>query len=1347
MARDPDLLVHRTWLGYVQKVGLVVSAPALVAAQSYPDAGAVIAKQRALLALDLTRRWDDDEAAVLPSLPAFLQSVLGWDPAIDLAGSPGGPELPAALDVALPEHGEVLSPSYAVPDPDAPSSWLMLVREEPAGTDLDRPLDFPPGDRRWNGSPEARFERLLRDNEIPIGLLFNGTSLRLVNAPRGESSGHLTFAFKAMCEVGGRPLLAGLVMLLDAQSVFQGKKQQRLPTILRESRRYQSEVSTALAEQLLGALGELVRGFQAADEASGGRLLADVLRADRARVYGGLLTTLMRLVFILYAEDRGLLPASPVYVSGYSVTGLFERLRADDGRIHDAMGQRYGAWAQLLTLFRVLHDGASHGGLRVPARSGRLFDPDAYPFLEGRPHDTLRSENERLEPPKIADGVIFRVLDKLLYLDGERLSYRALDVEDIGSVYEGMMGYALEVAVGPSLAVRPHHVVVDLGELLGKKPDERVKTLADVKCKLPKAQADAVKKARVVPELVVALAKQTSPRMPDVLPAGALYLQPSEERRRSGSHYTPRSLTEPIVRTTLDPILAALVSSAPPSPPPVSSPPRKLRASRPPAAAPGPRPEQLLGLKVADPAMGSGAFLVEVCRYLADALVRAWQEYGGMPETPPDEDPLLHARRLVAQRCLYGVDKNPFAVDLAKLSLWLFTLAKDHPFTFIDHALRHGDSLVGLSREQIASFTWDLSQAQVSTFRPVVMKAIEKAEGLRAALHAMGDSDDTREKQRLLREADVALVDVRLLGDLVVAAFFEGDNDKVRKRGLVKYADKARLVLDKTGDREELEAVLAELRRGERGVPAFHWAVEFPEVFSRGAAGFDAFVGNPPFMAGRSISGAFSKAYLSYLGVSTEAAGGQADLVAYFFRHSFDRTRWGGKLGMIATNTIAQGDTRASGLHWICTHDGVVFNATRRFKWPGGAAVTVSVVHMAKGSVAPPCCLDGRSVDRITAFLFDRGGHDDPVRMYANEGKSFKGSMIYGPGFTFDDKHPEATPIGEMRRLIARDPTNGNRIFPYLGGEEMLEEPAHRHRRYVIGFGGMDEAEARGWPDLMAIVEAKVRPERERLSDNPDGRRRKRCWWQWGRDTPALARAAANLPRLLMHAYPSTFLAFAFVPTSTVVGAPHCVFALPGYSSFAVLQSRPHECWARTFASSQEDRFRYTPSDCFETFPFPAPFDPTKDPVIEAHRAALEVAGKAYYDYRAALMVRNNQGLTTTYNRFHDPEENDLEIQELRTLHTAMDKAVLSAYGWTDIPTDCKFLLDYEEEADDDEEAGGKRRKKKPWRYRWPDEVRDEVLARLIDLNQQRAAEERRLGVAPRQAKKRDEDEEEAGDA
>ena len=226
-------------------------------------------------------------------------------------------------------------------------------------------------------------------------------------------------------------------------------------------------------------------------------------------------------------------------------------------------------------------------------------------------------------------------------------------------------------------------------------------------------------------------------------------------------------------------------------------------------------------------------------------------------------------------------------------------------------------------------------------------------------------------------------------------------------------------------------------------------------------------------------------------------------------------------------------------------------------------------------------------------------------------------------------------------------------------------------------------------------------------------------WWQFIRTRPELHTAIAGLERVLFHGFTCQHLQFAFLPKGVVYAGPHNLFALFAYAAFCTLQSRPHELWARFFASSLKDDLRYTPSDCFETFTFPNGWE---------NNPALEATGKAYYEFRANLMVRNDEGLTTTYNRFHDPYDDDLDISKLRELHAAMDRAVLDAYGWTDIPTDCEFLLDYEI----DEETWGN--KKKPYRDRWPDDVRDEVLARLLELNAERAAEETRASHGQRRS-------------
>ena len=442
---------------------------------------------------------------------------------------------------------------------------------------------------------------------------------------------------------------------------------------------------------------------------------------------------------------------------------------------------------------------------------------------------------------------------------------------------------------------------------------------------------------------------------------------------------------------------------------------------------------------------------------------------------------------------------------------------------------------------------------------------------------------------------------------------------------------------------------------------------------------------------------------------------GNADLVAHFYRRAFNLVRDDGTFGLIATNTIAQGDTRSSGLRWICEHGGEIYRATKRVQWPGEAAVIVSVLHVANSAFRGRKVLDGVNVDNITAFLFHQGGHADPVRLAANAGKSFVGSYVLGMGFTFDDtdKRSVASPLAEARRLIDLEPHNREVIVPYIGGEEVNGSPTHAHHRYVINFGERSEAECRSrWPMLMAIVEDRVRPERE-AKNHSIARQR---WWQFFGLRPELYSAIDGLRRVLFHANLGSHVQFTFLPVGIIYAMHHNVFSMETYSSFCTLQSRTHEIWARFFGSSMKDDLRYTPSDCFETFPFPEGWETD---------GALEAAGRSYFEYRAALMVEQKEGMTKTYNRFHDIYETNPQIIELRKLHAAMDRAVLDGYGWTDIPIDCDFLLDYEI----DEATWG--RKKKRYRYRWPDAVRDEVLARLLALNAERAAAEAPAGRTP----------------
>ena len=856
------------------------------------------------------------------------------------------------------------------------------------------------------------------------------------------------------------------------------------------------------------------------------------------------------------------------------------------------------------------------------------------------------------------------------------------------------MGFRLETATGRSVAIKPAKKLgapntIDLDALLAQPNARRGRWLQERADRtITDRVAKGLREAETVDDLHAALDRVLDKdATPDIAPHGALVLQPNEERRRSGSHYTPRELTEPIVRHTLEPLLD------------------RLRGED----GRAPTPEQILDLKICDPAMGSGAFLVETCRQLADALIDAWGAHGTMPAIPPDEDEVIYARRLIAQKCLYGIDRNPMAVDLAKVSLWLSTLARDHPLTFVDHAFRHGDSLVGLTRRQIEALNWKGGQPILAGFG--VREAVEAASDLRRQIREADDTVDERRLQNLWREAQDAVGEVRLFGDLVLAAFFEGAKPKERESRRSAYQE---AIL--TGEAWRHAVEMEERRNSEQPFTPFHWEIEFPEVFERDNHGFDGFVGNPPFAGKNTVAAGNVIGYPIWLKEMHEESHGNADLVAHFYRRAFNLVRDGGTFGLIATNTIAQGDTRSSGLRWICEHGGEIYRATKRVQWPGEAAVIVSVLHIGKGAFRGRKVLDGASVDNITAFLFHRGGHADPARLAANAGKSFQGSIVLGMGFTFDDTDRKgvASSLADMQRLIDSDPRNREVLFPYIGGEEVNTSPTHAHHRYVINFGGRSEEECRRrWPDLMAIVEQRVKPERMKINREV---RRKR-WWQFGDRQPALYSATEGLDRIQAVSRVGQQAAFAFLPTRMVYADSVVILPLETFAAFCVLQSRTHEMWARFFGSSMKDDLRYTPSDCFETFPFPEGWETD---------GSLEAAGRSYHEYRAALMIEHGEGMTKTYNRFHDIYETDLRIVELREFHAAMDRAVLDAYGWTDLPTDCDFLLDYAI----DEATWGRR--KKPYRYRWPDTVRDEVLARLLALNAERAAAEARAGIPDR---------------
>jgi hypothetical protein len=328
------------------------------------------------------------------------------------------------------------------------------------------------------------------------------------------------------------------------------------------------------------------------------------------------------------------------------------------------------------------------------------------------------------------------------------------------------------------------------------------------------------------------------------------------------------------------------------------------------------------------------------------------------PATRDPEERLAIARQLVADRCLYGVDKNPLTVEMAKLSLWLVTLQKDRPFSFLDHALRCGDSLLGIaSVDQLLH--WSLARETgptTATFlTEPLRRAIQRALALRGKILATPvlDVRDAERKAGWLREAEEALGLVSLAADLLVAAALHPD-----KKRRAELSNEFQYRMSLAAEAEVLESVRASTRDPTDPIPDTR------------SEGFAAFVGNPPFQGGQKITGALGVPYRDYL-VECLARGkrGSADLCAYFFLRAGGMLQPGGQMGLIATNTIAQGDTREVGLDQLAQDGFVIPRAVPSRPWPGLAAVEVAHVWVRRGEWRGSFVLDEQPVRAISPFL------------------------------------------------------------------------------------------------------------------------------------------------------------------------------------------------------------------------------------------------------------------------------------------------------------------------------------------------------------------------------------------
>ena len=1021
---------HAEWLSLVPVSGPFLSLPVLMEAFNTglephdPEHVRLLRQEYANWQESFEKR-KADPAPHLNWIKLVLTKTLDLDDRVLLEGQ----AIPQTLHVEVPEHHELLRPSIVVNDPSTKKARL-LIQTYPRSQELTSYVVNLP----WKASPDTRMTELLHGTDVRLGLVTNGEHWMLVDAPKGETTGYASWYASLWLEE--YITLRAFRSLLSASRFFNVPDDQTLEALLAKSASNQQEVTDRLGYQVRRAVEVLIHSLDRADQDFGRELLADV---TPEQLYESALTVMMRLVFLFCAEERELIPSKPfpVYEQNYSVSTISKQLRElADQHGEELLERRYDAWPRLLAAFRAVYGGLKHDDIHIPAYGGNLFNPDRFPFLEGRKRGTSWKDSEA-NPLPVNNRTVLHLLEALQLLqikvpgggpaEARRLSFRALDIEQIGHVYEGLLDHTAKRAAEPYLglagtrAKEPEFPLAELEKLIAKGEADLVTFLKEetgksesalkksLKIELDKhdaarfrtaCQSDNALWKRVEP--LAGLVRQDNFGYPVVIPKGSVFVTSGTDRRSSGTHYTPRSLTEPIVQYTLEP----LVYVGPAEGKPKGE--WKLKSAK-----------ELLELKICDMACGSGAFLVQAARYMAERLLEAWDNAKkanpntpgitpeGMPSTGKTNEALIpddpaerktYAMRIIAQRCLYGVDKNPLAAEMAKLSLWLLTLAKDKPFEFLDHSIRCGDSLVGLHNiDQLRHYSLKPDADDAVLFKGPLDSAVDEAINLRLKLEDMPANtvDDVQRQEKLLIEANEKIARLRCAADLLVAAEFWGESAKDKLERVRHAAVKSGYYVEK-GPTEEFEQVAAKERRGQT---MFHWPLEFPEVIVK-RGGFDAFVGNPPFVGGRRIRSTLGEPFLNWLTLSLfVGSSGNADLCAFFFLRAYSLLRPSACLGLLATNTIAQGDTRQTGLDSLCNQAGCIYNATRSRMWPGHAAVAVSVVHCAKQIAVTPCLLDNQPADHISSYLEAASeAAGTPFRLANNRGISHIGSVVNGMG-------------------------------------------------------------------------------------------------------------------------------------------------------------------------------------------------------------------------------------------------------------------------------------------------------------------------------------------------------------
>lgn len=1147
-------------------------------------------------------------------------------------------------------------------------------------------------------SPHALVQEYLNNHDHLYAFATNGSFLRVLrDATRLSRLSYLEFNLERMMEEELYAEFAVMFRVIHAtrmpvakedgaECVFEFYHQEALAS----GTRIRERLSDAV-EKSIRALGNGLVKHQGNDRLR--EKLDGSLKASDYYLF--LLRTVYRILFLLVIEERHLIYPEKrdeemqkkrrFYYDFYSLqrlTRLVERRVYVDPRKLDL-------WDSLLTTFKLFESEAYGAKLGLQALASGLFDSNGIGALGSS---------------KLDNHTLLQVLRYLVMFENEnkqwtRVNYADLDVEEFGSVYEGLLEY---------------EPVVDLEQ------------------------------------------------------ASFGFIE-GTGRSSSGSHYTPEELVKPLIKHSLDYIIADKLKEGK-----AATADQWLQMQA--------QCDALLTITVCDVACGSGHILLSAARRIGTELAVLRESIAARSVVEqPSPTYLRAAIRDVIRHCIYGVDLNPLAVELCKVALWLEAHNPGEPLNFLDHHIKCGNAIVGLAHfeelengiateafktlpeddKDIAATFRKQNDAerkmkgQLSTYN--LAQVDGNLKGLRKEFAEFNTLPENTPAQITAKaEAYQKLTSgskwfrLKNLADLQVAQFFIPktfeNKDKLTTEAQYRtYLNSGSQILDRGAS-----MVISAQKR------FFHWFLEFPQVFSNG--GFDCILGNPPFLGGKRISGHYGDGFLNFIKTIFAPAIGGLDLVAYFFRRDFKLLKMNGFQSLISTNTISQGDTRLGGLNEIIANGGTINHAVRSMKWPGLAAVDVSLVTIVKGEWLGKSVLDSAEVSQITSFLDNSISLGDPLKLKQNENKGFIGSVVNGKGFVLDKD--------EAAELIRKDSSNRDVLFPYLNGDDLNTRIDQSPSRWVINFfdwplndlWDRSQKEPQGgpyasdYPLCFAIVEEKVKQERSFVKRD----KYRNIWWQFAERGVKLYETIRGFSRVLVCAEVTKYASFSFQPANIVFMHTLKVFAFQNARYLSILTSFAHEHWAWKYSSRMGDStLRYTPSSCFETFSFPN--------VNSEIAHGLDHLGELMLDHREHLMMKMSLGLTKTYNAFHAIEiqpslkTSDLEsktnkeiekqygketwnlwshlqktegtcsweeavqgIVELRQLHKQMDEAVLEAYGWhTNSEKWGKAIrllhdfyeVDYLPEND-------------RVRYSIHPDARKEVLKRLLLLNHERFEEE-----------------------